>query len=152
MAESYKIPYQKKGVQGSMAPFYGMITNIDENLGRLMKKLDELDLENNTILIFMTDNGTAAGAGRRSRGKKAPGAAAKKWPGFNAGMRGQKGSSYDGGHRVPFFIRWPAGGIKGGRDIETLSAHIDVLPTLAQLCGIKIPRAPRSTERASRPS
>ena len=142
VAESYKIPYQKKGVQGSMAPFYGMITNIDENLGRLMKKLDELDLEKNTILIFMTDNGTAAGAGRRSRGKKAPGAAAKKWPGFNAGMRGQKGSSYDGGHRVPFFIRWPAGGIKGGRDIETLSAHIDVLPTLAQLCGIKIPEGP----------
>ena len=142
VADSYKTPYQKKGVQGSMVPFYGMITNIDENMGKLMKRLDELNLTENTILIFMTDNGTAAGAPRGRRGKQKPAGAPRAWPGFNAGMRGQKGSSYDGGHRVPFFIRWPAGGIKGGRDIETLSAHIDVLPTLAQLCGIKIPKGP----------
>ncbi|MEE3052785.1 MAG: arylsulfatase [Planctomycetota bacterium] len=142
VADSYKVPYQKKGVQGSMVPFYGMITNIDENMGKLMKRLDELKLAENTILIFMTDNGTAAGAPRGRRGKPKPGGAARGWPGFNAGMRGQKGSSYDGGHRVPFFIRWPAGGIKGGRDIETLSAHIDVLPTLVQLCGIKLPEGP----------
>ena len=71
--------------------FYGMITNIDENMGRLTAKLDELGLSENTILIFTTDNGTAAGF----RGGK----------GFNAGMRGTKGSLYEGGHRVPCFIR-----------------------------------------------
>jgi hypothetical protein len=115
-----------------MASFYGMITNIDENMGRLMKRLDELKLKENTILVFMTDNGTAAGA---PRGRKKGNA----WAGFNAGMRGQKGSGYDGGHRVPFFIHWPAGGLHGGRDLDTLSAHIDVLPTLVELCGIKGP-------------
>ena len=137
VADSYRKPYLQKGVQPTMASFYGMITNIDENMGRLLKRLDELKLKDNTILIFMTDNGTAAGASRRRGNKKA----GKAWPGFNAGMRGQKGSSYDGGHRVPFFIHWPAGGLHGGRDLNTLSAHIDVLPTLAELCGIKHPIA-----------
>ncbi|MCH2586773.1 MAG: arylsulfatase, partial [Planctomycetes bacterium] len=139
VAESYKAPYREKGVPGSMAAFYGMITNIDDNMGKLIKRLDELKLTENTILIFMTDNGTAAGAPRGRRGKKKPDNTSKTWPGFTAGMRGQKGSGYDGGHRVPFFIHWPAGGLHGGRDLDTLSAHIDILPTLAELCGIKRP-------------
>jgi len=139
VAESYKAPYRERGVPGSMAAFYGMITNIDDNMGKLIKRLDELKLTENTILIFMTDNGTAAGAPRGRRGKKKPDTTSKTWPGFNAGMRGQKGSGYDGGHRVPFFIHWPAGGLHGGRDLDTLSAHIDILPTLAELCGIKRP-------------
>ena len=58
--------------------------------------------------------------------------------GFNAGMRGKKSSIYEGGHRVPFFLHWPAGGFSKGRDIESLAAHIDVLPTLADLC--KLPK------------
>ncbi len=58
--------------------------------------------------------------------------------GYNAGMRGKKSSVYDGGHRVPFFMYWPKGGLSGGRDIETLAAHIDVLPTLADLCDIPV--------------
>lgn len=97
--------------------FYGMIASIDENIGRLEAKLAELGLADDTILIFMTDNGTS---GR----------------GYNAAMRGRKSSEYDGGHRVPCFIRWPAGGIAGGRDVKGLTAHIDMLPTLASLCGI----------------
>jgi len=108
------------------AAFYGMITNIDENVGRLMKRLDELGIADNTILIFMTDNGTAAGW---RRGK-----------GFNAGMKGTKGSEFDGGHRVPCFIRWPGGGIRAGRDIGRVTAHVDLLPTLAALCGIRKPK------------
>jgi hypothetical protein len=107
-----------------------MITNIDENMGRLSNKLKALGLEKDTILIFMTDNGTAAGF----RGKKG------QTKGYNAGMRGTKGSEYDGGHRVPFFIRWPGGGLTGGRDIDRLTAHIDVMPTLIELCGLKKPR------------
>ncbi|MGI9240240.1 MAG: arylsulfatase, partial [Verrucomicrobiales bacterium] len=111
------------------AAFYGMISNLDENVGRLLGKLESWGLGENTIVIFMTDNGTSAGYA----GPKKDGGAAK---GFNAGMRGKKGSEYDGGHRVPFFIRWPAGGVTAGRDIPTLTAHIDVLPTLMEYCGI----------------
>ncbi|RME67261.1 MAG: arylsulfatase [Verrucomicrobia bacterium] len=100
--------------------FYGMITNIDDNFGRLRARLAELGLADNTILIFMTDNGTAYGS-------KA----------FDAGMSGHKGSVLEGGHRVPFYIQWPAGGIGGGRDIGALTAHFDVLPTLVELAGLR---------------
>lgn len=111
--------------------FYGMIANIDHNMGLLRGRLDELGLADDTILIFMTDNGTAAGA-------KFEGLDSEAVAGFNAGMRGKKSSVYDGGHRVPFFVHWPAGGIAGGKDIDTLAGHIDVLPTLADLCGIEV--------------
>ena len=129
VADEWKQPYVDAGVAEPMASFYGMIANIDHNVGRLMQHLDEAGLADDTILIFMTDNGTAAGVARNP----VPG----EWPGFNAGMRGQKGSPYDGGHRVPLFIRWPAGGIGGGRDVDALTAHIDVLPTLLDLCGVE---------------
>ncbi len=128
VADEWKRPYLDAGVTEPMASFYGMIANIDHNVGRLVEKLDESGLAENTILIFMTDNGTAAGVARNP--------AEGEWTGFNAGMRGQKGSPYDGGHRVPLFVRWPAGGIGGGRDMDALTAHIDVLPTLLELCGI----------------
>ncbi|TKJ34247.1 MAG: N-acetylgalactosamine-4-sulfatase [Planctomycetes bacterium B3_Pla] len=120
VADKYSKPYRDKGVQKNQANFYGMITNIDENMGRLMRRLKELDLEDNTILIFMTDNGTSGG--------------------HTGGMRGKKGSEYEGGHRVPFFVRWPAGGLKETDDVDRLSAHVDVLPTLIELCGLKKPR------------
>jgi arylsulfatase A-like enzyme len=102
--------------------FFGMIKNIDDNMDRLLNRLDQLQLTENTILIFMTDNGTAAGS--------------------LAGMRGKKSSPYDGGHRVPFFIRWPNGDLVGGKDVKELTAHIDVLPTLVDLCGLKKPDGP----------
>jgi arylsulfatase B len=123
VAEKYSSLYAGKEVPN--AGFYGMIANIDENVGRLRSRLKTLGLEENTILIFMTDNGTAAGF----QGKR----------GFNAGMRGTKGSEYDGGHRVPCFIRWPAGGLGGGKDIARLTAHIDLLPTLIDMCGLPRP-------------
>ena len=113
------------------ANFYGMIANLDHNMGLLRERLTKLGLAENTILIFMTDNGTAAGG--RFRGLDS-----EPLVGYNAGMRGKKSSVYDGGHRVPFFIHWPKGGLNGGSDIETLAAHIDVLPTLADLCDIPI--------------
>jgi arylsulfatase A-like enzyme len=137
--ERYAKPYLDQGVSQPMANFYGMIENFDENMGRLLARLKETGLERNTLVIFMTDNGTAAGVARPGRGKGKGKAAATEdgWEGFNAGMRGQKGSHYDGGHRVPFFIRWPGGRIDGGRDVNTLAAHLDVLPTLVELCGLK---------------
>ena len=125
-------PYAKSATWGSGANFYGMIANIDQNVGRLRKQLTELSLAENTILVFMTDNGTAAGARFR-------GLTSEAIEGFNAGMRGKKSSIYEGGHRVPFFIHWPAGKLVGGRDVKSLAAHLDVLPTLANLCGVTIP-------------
>jgi arylsulfatase A-like enzyme len=117
----YSRPYLDAGVKESTACFYGMITNFDENMGRLMGRLDELGVADNTILIFMTDNGTSE-------------------PDFNAGMRGRKGSEYEGGHRVPCFIRWPNGGLAPpGTDIDRLTANVDMLPTLAELCGLQPP-------------
>ena len=121
--ERYSRPYAEQGLAEPLASFYGMIENIDENFARLRKKLTELGIEDNTILIFMTDNGTAAGLRA----------------GLNAGMRGRKGSNYDGGHRVPFCIRWPTGGIGAGRDLDRLAAHIDIVPTLVELLGLRIP-------------
>lgn len=128
VADVYRNPYLAKGIPAQMAAFYGMISNLDENVGRLTRRLEQLGLAENTILLFLTDNGTAAGV--------AP-AAAGGYAGFSAGMRAQKGSPYDGGHRVPCFVRWPAGGIGGGRDIAQLAAHFDLLPTLGDLCGLR---------------
>ncbi|MCP3915232.1 MAG: arylsulfatase [bacterium] len=130
VADAYSQPYIDAGVAPTMAKFYGMITNIDENLGRLRARLAERGLAENTIFVFLTDNGTAAGRAPRKNEERT-------WEGFNAGMRGQKGSEFEGGHRVPCFVSWPGGGVGGGRDVDALSAHIDVLPTLSALCGLE---------------
>jgi arylsulfatase A-like enzyme len=119
VAEKYSDPYVRAGVPQSLANFYGMITNFDQNMARLLKRLDELGLAENTILIYMTDNGTS---GR----------------GFNVQMRGRKGSAYDGGHRVPCFLRWPAK-LRGGFDVPQLTAHVDLVPTLLDLCNLSPP-------------
>lgn len=119
--DSYSTPYKgASSLSAKQAIFYGMITNIDYNMGLLMQQLNDLKLADSTILIFMTDNGSAS-------------------PAFNAGMRGKKGSEYDGGHRVPFFLRWPEGNLMEGLDITSLTAHIDVFPTLLTLAGIPKP-------------
>lgn len=132
VAPEWAKPYQESVTWKNGANFYGMIANIDHNMGLLRQRLSELGLSENTILIFMTDNGTAAGA-------KFSGLESEALEGYNAGMRGKKSSIYEGGHRVPFFIYWPEGRLTGGRDIDALAAHIDVLPTLADLCGIPVP-------------
>ena len=126
VAEKYARPYREAGVPPEIARFYGMLSNIDENVGRLRAWLADRGLAENTILIFTTDNGTATGWS----------ADAADHSFFNAGMRGWKGSEYDGGHRVPLFIHWPAGGVGTGRDVDTLAGHIDLLPTLIDLCGL----------------
>lgn len=110
--------------------FYGMITNVDDNFAKLQEKLQELKIADNTIVIFMTDNGTASGY-KRVKGNLY---------GHNSGMRGTKNSEYEGGHRVPFFISYPDKNIKGGKDITDLTAHLDILPTLATLCDLELPK------------
>ena len=112
-------PYQDD-FETRTAHFLGMIANIDQNVGELRKFLEQQNLANDTIFIFTTDNGTAGGDKI-----------------FNAKMRGKKGSPYDGGHRVPFFIHWPKGGFDDGQDVNVLSHAVDVLPTLLDLCQIK---------------
>ncbi len=130
--ESYSAPYQN--LRTPLANFFGMIANIDDNVGKLRTMLREEGLEDNTIFIFTTDNGTAAG-------DKV----------FNSGMRGKKGSEYDGGHRVPLFIYWPAGKLLGGHDVTDLTAHIDVLPTLIDLCDLPAPAGVTFDGRSIRP-
>lgn len=104
------------------AYFFASITRVDENLGRLRRCLDEEGLAENTIFVFMTDNGSSGG-----------------FRVFNAGMREHKGSHYDGGHRVPCFIHWPAGGLHEPKDVDQLTAHFDLLPTLIDLCDLERP-------------
>jgi len=131
VADKYKDLY-KDNPDIPEPAFYGMITNIDENFGALDAKLKELGIADNTILIFMTDNGSSGGC----RLSKETGLPEK---GYNAGMRGMKGSYYDGGHRVPFFIRWPDGKVQGGHDLGEMAMHLDLLPTFIDLCGLQRP-------------
>lgn len=130
VADSYSDPYKGK-VPDSRANFYGMITNIDDNVALIREKLKELEIEDNTIFIWMTDNGTAEGC-KLDRDQFVT-------DGFNAGMRGVKGSEYDGGHRTPIFIYWPDGGLAGGRDIEQLTANVDMFPTFIDICDLESP-------------
>jgi arylsulfatase A-like enzyme len=115
-----------ENVKGLREPgFYGMIENIDENLGRMRKFLESSGLAANTIFIFTTDNGSASGHQV-----------------FNAGMRGNKGSPYEGGHRVPFFLHWPRGGFAADQPVDALTAHIDILPTILAMTGVQRPKGP----------
>ena len=127
--EKYYNKYKDLDIPEFQKVFYGMITNVDENFAKLQKKLKELKIVDNTIVIFMTDNGTASGY------KEIGG----RLYGFNAGMKGTKDSEYEGGHRVPFFISYPEKKINGGKDVNALTAHLDILPTLATLCNLKLP-------------
>lgn len=120
--DEYSDPYLEKGMKPVVSRFFGQIANIDENMGRLLETLDERNLTENTLLIYMSDNGSA-------QGHKV----------FNAGMRGRKKDPYDGGHRVPLFIRWPGGDLGKPRDIDTLTQCQDILPTLIDWCGLKTP-------------
>ena len=118
--ESYIEPYAAKGLNDKDARIYGMITNIDENMGKLMAKLDELELAENTILIFMTDNGPTTQH-------------------FTAGLRDQKTTAFDGGIRVPFFLRWPSE-LQAAK-VDRVGAHIDVPPTLLDAARVEAPES-----------
>ena len=123
------------GFKKNTAGFYGMIENIDLNMGRLMKYLKDWGMEENTLVIFLSDNGTTGnGAGKGLLGKKD----GKNMEMFNAGMKGLKGSPYEGGTRVPALFYWK-GTLKEKIISDRLTAHIDILPTLLDLAGGQIP-------------
>ena len=115
-------PYRDKDLPAELDNFYASIARVDWNIGRLRQFLDEKGLADNTILIFLTDNGTGC---RQNV--------------YNAALRERKGSVYEGGHRVPCFIHWPAGSLGEPRDIDTLTTHFDLLPTLVELCSLDLP-------------
>jgi arylsulfatase A-like enzyme len=134
--ESYLEPYRKmnlahsefpspghplpgKADQDTTARVYAMVTNIDDNVGRLLAKLDELKLAGDTIVLFFTDNGP-----QQVR--------------YNAGMLQRKGNVHEGGIRVPCYWRWPGKFAAGGK-IDTIAANIDVAPTLLEACGVEKP-------------
>lgn len=118
--DRYIEKYLKKGLPLSEATVYGMVTHCDEQIGRLLAHLDSAGLRDNTIVLFMSDNG---GVSRH----------------FNAGLRGRKGSAYEGGVRSPLFIRWP-GKVPAGAKVDAMAAHIDILPTLCELTGTPLPQ------------
>lgn len=117
---AYVDPFLKKGVAEREAKIYGMVKNIDDNVGRLKAKLKQLKLEDDTIVIYLTDNGPQS-------------------PRYNANMRGMKTTVYEGGLRVPFFVRWPSK-LRAGGKIPQMAAHIDIMPTLLEACGTKLPK------------
>ena len=111
---------------------YAMVTNIDDNLKKLFNKVDELGIKDNTIVIFMTDNGP-----QHAR--------------YIAGMKGRKSSVYNGGIWVPFFLRFPAM-FSGNQEVNQITAHIDLLPTLSKLCNVEMPRDRKIDGRSFIPS
>ena len=102
--------------------YLAMVENLDDHMGRLLEFLDRTGLADNTVLLFMTDNGCVF---------------APYWP--NPPMRGKKAQLYEGGHRVPCFIRWPAG-LPCTGDVDGLTQMQDVLPTLLELCEVNFRR------------
>ncbi len=103
-----------------------MIASIDDNMGRLEDFLDNNGLRENTIVIFLTDNGSTMGPRY-----------------FNAQMKGGKVTLWEGGHRVPCFVRWPAGNLLVGQDVSELLHVQDLLPTLIDLCRLTGPKGPQ---------
>lgn len=116
---AYSEPYTSKPA----ADFFGMLANIDENMGRLEVFLAQSGLADDTLVIFLTDNGGTAGVKI-----------------FNGGLRGHKTTYYEGGHRVPCFLRWPRGGFGAPRDLNALTQVQDLVPTLLELTAV--PRLP----------
>lgn len=104
----------------NLPKFLAMIKNIDDNMGRLDRFLEESGIRDNTIVVFLTDNGSTMGADY-----------------YNAGMWGRKTQLWEGGHRVPCFIRYPDGGLAKGRDIGGLTQVQDLFPSLLGLAGIE---------------
>jgi arylsulfatase len=127
--EKYKKRFLDLGYDKDTAGRYGMIENIDDNFGRMMDKLTEWNALDNTIVIFMTDNGATHLSGKLS---------GKTVSHFNGNLKGAKNSPYEGGTRVPAFWQWK--GVLGqGVDISALTAHIDLYKTFCELAGVQLP-------------
>ena len=121
--------FRDMGLHEDNALTYGMIENIDDNVGRVTEKLEALGLAENTLVIFMSDNGPR---NRRTKNDTYPG----RWV---ANLRGTKTSVYDAGIRVPFYVQWP-GVIPAEQTTATMGAIIDILPTVLDVAGVEAPQ------------
>ena len=124
VAKEFRADYDKQKLadpdgRNWVAPIYGMITQFDTAFARLLDALEEMGQRDNTIVIFMSDNGPNSTY-------------------FTAGLRAKKGSVYENGIRSPFVVQWPKA-FKGGRKLTTPAMHIDLLPTIADACGVALP-------------
>ncbi|MDQ8196199.1 arylsulfatase [Coraliomargarita sp. SDUM461004] len=137
--EEYKQHFLSEGYDEDTAARYGMIENIDDNFGQLMALLKKWKALDNTLIIFMTDNGMSMKTILRDGEKISP---------FNANMRGRKNSPNEGGTHVPAFWQWK-GVLKRNVDIDALVAHIDLYKTLAELAGAQLPTDMQSLDGRS---
>ena len=127
--ESYTKRFIQMGYDKDTAGRYGMIENIDDNFGFLMQKLEEWKALDNTLVIFMTDNGATHLSGKLH---------GKPVKHFNANLKGGKNSPNEGGNHVPAFWQW-RGRLGEGVDIDGLVAHLDLYPTFCELAGVTLP-------------
>ena len=128
--DEYRQYYADMGLNDKDARIYGMIHNIDDNVGKLLEKLDELGDAENTIFIFTGDNGPTTQR-------------------YDAGLRNQKTTVYEGGIRVPFFLRWPAE--LDAHKVEAIGAHIDIAPTLVEAADASLPSGVKIDGRSLMP-
>jgi len=110
-----------------LSAYAGMITRMDAHIGRILERLDELGLAENTLVVFTSDNGPTYTGGVDAAYFES-----------TAGLRGLKGSVYEGGIRVPFIARWP-GRIAPGSTSDQVSAFWDMMPTFADVVGVPAP-------------
>lgn len=130
----YVAAWEKKPAKGQHwhATYAAMVQSVDESVGRIMARLEELKLTQNTVVIFSSDNGGLGGYHRTE--------APSERKGFtdNTPLRGGKGTLYEGGIRVPFIVRWP-GVVPAGTTSDVPVAHVDFYPTLADIGGARLP-------------
>lgn len=129
--------YEKYAISGearnrfssALQTYYAVVTDVDRQMGRLMEKLRQLDLDETTLVVFSSDNGPAPVWGKDT---------AHSGVGDVGPLRGCKASLYEGGIRVPFIVRWPGHTPSGKVDDNTVISGVDLLPTFCQLAGIRL--------------
>lgn len=122
VSDRYVQPYRNAGMSEDSARYYGMITNLDFNVGRLLDALKAKGKLDDTVVIFLGDNGTSS--------------LHKQEDLWNCGLRGRKTYVYENGVRVPMFIKVPGAQSEGQR-LDTLASVEDVMPTILELCGVE---------------
>lgn len=137
--EAYKKRFLEMGYDEGTAGRYGMIENIDDNFGKMMQLLEKWNALENTLIIFMTDNGATHLRGTLNN---------KEIKHFNAHLRGGKNSPYEGGSHVPAFWSW-GNVLKQGVDINGIVGHIDIYKTFVELAGAKLPTNMQSLDGKS---
>lgn len=131
VAPHYREPFKAMGLDDYTATLYGEVVNLDENIGRLTARLDQLGIAGNTIIIYTVDNGPI---GQRGVDNNLPDGAHR----YNLGLRAGKNTVWEGGIKLPLFVHWP-GTLPAGKKCEPIVSHIDVTPTVLEMCGVEKP-------------